>query len=150
MANHEYFMREALEEASKAYKKGEVPVGAVVVRDNQIIGRGHNQRETLQLSRGHAEMMAIEEASLTIGSWRLEQCSLYVTLEPCPMCAGASVQSRIDYVYYGTKDDKNGVDSSGINVFEGNYTHTPHLQGGVLEDEARTLMKSFFKTLRNQ
>ncbi len=150
MDKHEQFMREALSEAQKAFDKKEVPVGAVVVCDGNIVGRGHNQRETMQLTKAHAEMLAIEDASKSLGSWRLDGCIMYLTLEPCPMCAGAIIQSRINTLYYGTTDEKNGVKASGINVFEGNYTHRVTVHEGLLKDEARTMMKRFFKALRNK
>ncbi len=147
---HELYMKEAIKEALKAAEKKEVPVGAVIVYQGDIIGKGHNKRETVQLSKAHAEMLAIEEASQYLGSWKLDDCSIYVTLEPCPMCAGAILQSRLKHLYYGTKDYKNGSLISGVNVFEGNYSHKVNVTNGILQEEIRVMMKTFFKTLRNK
>ncbi len=143
-------MRLAIEEASKAADKLEVPVGAIIVYENEIIGRGHNLRETLNLSKAHAEMIAIEEANHHLKSWKLDHCTMYVTLEPCPMCTGAIILSRIKNVYYGATDHKNGALASGVNMFEGDYSHKVSITGGILKEEISTMMKSFFKTLRNQ
>ncbi len=150
MSKDHEFMLEAIKEALKAYRKEEVPVGAVVVLNGEIIGKGHNQRETVQLTKAHAEMIAIEEASKTIGSWKLDGASMYVTLEPCPMCAGAILQSRIRNVYYGTTDYKNGSKASGVNVFSGNFSHKVNVIPGILEEENKNLLKKFFKTLRSK
>jgi len=143
-------MRLALDEAQKAFVKAEVPVGAIIVKDGEVIGRGHNQREQQQLSKAHAEMLAIEDASRNTGTWRLEDCTMYVTLEPCPMCAGAIIQSRINTVVYGTEDHKNGSRASGINVFSGNYSHKVLVRSGILEDECADILKKFFFTLRKK
>lgn len=141
-------MEQALEEARKAFKRGEVPIGALVVYEGRIIGTGYNQRETLQRSSAHAEMLAIDEANRFMGSWRLEECTLYVTLEPCPMCAGAAILSRVDRLVYGAKDNKNGVHVSGPDLFAGPFNHCVEVKGGVLAEESKALIQRFFRTLR--
>ena len=146
---HQTFMKYAIKEALKAKDKLEVPVGAIIVYKDEIIGKGHNLRETLHLSKAHAEMLAIEQANKHLNSWKLDDCTMYVTLEPCPMCAGAIIQSRIKHVYYGATDYKNGVIASGVNLFNGDYSHKVTVTGGILKEEISTMMKSFFKTLRN-
>ena len=143
-------MREALKEAKKAYLLGEVPVGAVIVYDNKIIARGHNTREIKQSVLGHAEINAIQKASKKIGSWRLEDCDIYVTLEPCPMCSGAIIQSRIKNLYYGATDPKTGACGSVLNLFENPFNHKVNVIGGVLEDECSRIIKDFFKELRQK
>lgn len=151
MTDHELYMKEALSEASKAADLKEVPVGCVIVHDGEIIARGHNLRQTNQCSTAHAEIIAIEQACAKIGSWRLEDCDLYVTLEPCPMCAGAIVQSRIRKVYYGARDPKGGSVDSCIQIFKvEQFNHHPQWEGGLLEEEASSLLKSFFKKRRLQ
>jgi tRNA(adenine34) deaminase len=147
---HEDYMQEAIVEAKKAFNQNEVPIGAIVVQDNVIIGRGYNSRETTNLATHHAELLAIENACKTIGKWRLDDATLYVTLEPCPMCAGAIIQSRISTVVYGTTDEKNGAHQSVLNVFEGNFNHNVEVIGGVLEEECQNILKTFFITLRNK
>ena len=145
------FMKEALIEAKKAGAIGEVPIGAIVVKDNQIIARGHNLREQTQRSSAHAEMLAIEEANEVIGSWRLEECTLYVTLEPCPMCAGAIVQSRIPRVVFGAKDPKGGCCGTIHNLLqEPKFNHESEVVSGVMEKECGQLLTEFFKNLRNK
>lgn len=144
------YMQLALKEAKKAYKKGEVPVGAVVVYNGKVIAKAHNTREKKQHVFTHAEVIAIKKASKKLRSWRLEDCELYVTLEPCLMCAGAIIQSRIKTVVYGTKDLKSGVASSIINVFELPLNHKVEVIGGVLEEESSKLLQDFFKNLRNR
>lgn len=146
--SHEYFMELALKEAKKAYQKGEVPVGAIIVLDGQVIAKAHNNRESKQNPIGHAEMLAIIKASKKIGSWRLENASLYVTLEPCAMCAGAIIQSRIKNVYYGALDLKSGAVSSIINLFEYPFNHKPNMVGGIKDEQSSQLLKDFFKNLR--
>lgn len=143
-------MREALKEAKKAYLLGEVPVGAVIVYENKIIARGHNTREIKQSVLGHAEINAIQKASKKIGSWRLEDCDIYVTLEPCPMCSGAIIQSRIKNLYYGATDPKTGACGSVLNLFENPFNHKVNVIGGVLEDECSRIIKDFFKELRQK
>ena len=144
----EYFMKEAISLAKTAASQGEVPVGAVVVKDNEIVGRGYNKREKDKNALAHAEIEAIHEACRNLGGWRLWQCELYVTLEPCPMCAGAIINSRIKTVYYGAKDTKAGSLGSVINLFDLPYNHKPNIVFGVLEDECAGLLSDFFRELR--
>ena len=142
-------MEIALEEAKKAYSKGEVPIGAVIVKDNKIIARAHNLKETLKSAIAHAEILAIEEASKKIGDWRLNGAEMYVTLEPCSMCAGAILQSRIDRIVYGTEDIKGGALGSSYNLFEQkNINHIPKIESGVLKEECSQIIKDFFKKKR--
>ncbi|NCB62038.1 MAG: nucleoside deaminase [Clostridia bacterium] len=144
----ENFMREALGLARLALESGDVPVGAVVVRGDKIVGRGHNRREKNADALAHAEVEAIREACGALGSWRLAGCSLYVTLEPCPMCAGAVVNSRLDAVYYGARDEKAGCCGSVLNLFEERFNHKPRVYGGILERECTALLQDFFQKLR--
>lgn len=144
------YMKEALLEAQKAYDKNEVPVGAVVVLNDQIIARAHNNRETSQSISGHAEFIALKKASEMIGSWRLEECEVYVTLEPCPMCAGAMIQSRIKALYYGTNDLKSGAVNSIIKMLDLPFNHKVYWESGILADESKDLLQSFFKELRKK
>ena len=146
--NDKFYMQEALQEAHKALKKQEVPIGAVVVCEDAIVGRGYNQRETLQRSTAHAEVIAIDEACRTLGSWRLEDCTIYVTVEPCPMCAGTIIQSRIKRLVYAAADNKNGAHVSGINVFNGPFNHTVDIDSGVMAEESKELIQAFFSSLR--
>lgn len=146
----EKFMHEALKEAAKALKKDEVPIGAVIVKDNKIIARGHNLRETKQNSLCHAEIIAINKACRKLGNFRLEDCDLYVTVEPCPMCAGAIIQSRIKNVYYGTPDNKYGAVDSVYNIFKIESNHKVNSECGILKEECSTIIKDFFKELRNR
>ena len=141
-------MREALSLAKEAAKLGEVPVGAVAVWEGRIVGRGMNLRESDKNALRHAEISAIDEACKNLGGWRLWKCDLYVTLEPCPMCAGAIINSRIKRVIYGAKDPKNGSCGSVVNLFELPYNHRPELTGGVLEEECSGLLSEFFAGLR--
>ncbi len=142
-------MKEAMEEAKKAEAIGEVPIGAVIVHNDSIIARGHNRRESSQNPLTHAEIIAIHEASEKIGSWRLENCTLYVTLEPCVMCSGAIVMSRIPHVVYGAKDPKGGtVDSLMHLLGEPRFNHRAEVTGGVLENECSSMLTLFFKKLR--
>ena len=143
-------MKEALKEARKAYLLGEVPVGAVIVYNDKIIARGHNTRETEQTVLGHAEINAIKKASKKIGSWRLEDCDIYVTLEPCAMCSGAIIQSRIKNLYFGAYDPKTGVCGSVLNLFDNPFNHKVNVVGGVLEEECSRIIKDFFKDLRQK
>ena len=147
--NHETFMKVALEEAQLAMAQGEVPIGAVVVHDNIIIGRGHNLRETQQSVIAHAEILAIEAACQHLNSWRLDTCTLYITLEPCPMCAGAIIQARIPRVIYGAKDYKHGAHTSQINLFAADFNHQVDVRSGMLAEASSALLKDFFITLRN-
>lgn len=147
--DHPEYMREALEEARKAYILGEVPIGAVVALNGQIIGRGHNLREVLNDSTAHAEIMAMREAALYIGDWRLEGTTLYSTIEPCPMCAGAIVQFRVPILVYGAKDPKAGaVDSLVDLVRDPRFNHRVEVISGVLEEECAGIIKTFFRELR--
>ena len=148
---NEKFMVEAIKEAKKAELIDEVPIGCVIVKDDNIIARGHNLRESKQRSTAHAEIIAIEKACRKLKSWRLEGCSLYVTLEPCPMCSGAILQSRIEHVVYGAKDPKGGCMESCMNMYEvKGFNHYPDVIGGVLEDECGSLLKTFFKRKREE
>ena len=143
------FMREALDLAGKAGGGGDVPVGCVIVSpDGEIIGRGQNRREEKNQATAHAEIEAIENACAAIGDWRLEDCTLYVTLEPCPMCAGAIINARIGTLVFGAKDENTGSCGSVINLFEERYGHRPAIYGGVMEKECAALLSDFFKTLR--
>jgi len=145
---HEEYMRQALELARLAMAEGEVPVGCVIVRDGAVVGRGRNRREEKQATASHAEMEAIAQANEHLGTWRLDDCELYVTLEPCPMCAGAIVNARIPAVYYGAKDDKAGCCGSVLNLFEERFNHHPRIYGRVLEAECAALLQEFFQSLR--
>ncbi|GGO09823.1 tRNA-specific adenosine deaminase [Saccharibacillus kuerlensis] len=147
--NHEYWMRLAIEEAHKAQSIGEVPIGAIIVRNGEIVGRGYNLRETTHDATAHAEMIAIREASERIGAWRLLDCTLYVTLEPCPMCAGAIVQGRVPLVVYGTPDPKAGCAGTLMNLLqEPRFNHRTELIEGVLREECGSLLSDFFRELR--
>ena len=142
-------MKEALKEAKKAELIDEVPIGCVIVKDDKIIARGHNQRETNQSPIGHAEIIAINKASKKLKSWRLEGCDIYVTLEPCIMCSGAIIQSRISKVYYGASDPKGGALGSSINVLEANnINHHPEVISGVLKEECSKIITNYFKQKR--
>jgi tRNA(adenine34) deaminase len=141
-------MAEAIALAKKAAKKDEVPVGAVIVKDGRIIARGYNRRETRKSPLAHAEILAIGKAARRLGGWRLSGCTLYVTLEPCPMCAGAIVNARIDEVVFGAYDPKAGACGSLYNLTEGKLNHTPRVIGGVLAGEASGLLKSYFQSKR--
>lgn len=143
------YMRLALEEARQARKTGDVPVGCVIVdRDGRIVGRGRNRREQRQNAVRHAEIEAIEAACESIGSWRLDGCALYVTLEPCPMCAGAVINARISTVVYGAKEPRTGACGSVLNLFEERFGHRPAIYGGVLAEECAGLLREFFDALR--
>lgn len=147
---HEKYMRRALELAEKAAAMGEVPVGAVVVKipTGEIVGEGYNQRETGKHALAHAELMAIDAACRKLGGWRLPQCALYVTLEPCPMCSGAIIQARIDEVYFGAYDPKSGAVHSVEQMFALPYNYHPALTGGVLQEECSGMLTAFFRELR--
>lgn len=147
----EFFMQEALKEAEKAYQLGEVPIGAVIVKDGIIIGRGYNKKECLKDATYHAEIIAIREASKTIGGWRLTGCEMYVTIEPCVMCAGALYQTRIDKLYIGALDEKGGgVESLYKILSDDRLNHIVDYEIGLLEDEARAMMQKFFRRLRKK
>ena len=143
------YMKEAIKEAKKAQLIDEVPIGCVIVKDDKIIARGHNQRETKQSPIGHAEIIAINKASKKLKSWRLEGCDIYVTLEPCIMCSGAIIQSRINKVYYGASDPKGGALGSSINVLEANnINHHPKVMSGILQEECSSIITNYFKAKR--
>lgn len=150
MSRDEIYMEKALELAEIAAEAGEVPVGAVVVRkkDGEIVGRGYNMRESKKSPLCHAEIIAISQASKKLGGWRLIDCELFVTLEPCPMCAGAVINSRIERVIFGAKDNKAGSCGSVVNLFELPYNHKPQLIGGVLEEKCAKKLSDFFRALR--
>ena len=145
----EKYMRMALKEADKAEAIDEVPVGCVIVKDNKVIAKGHNQRETTNLVENHAEIIAIRKANKKLHSWRLEDCDIYITLEPCIMCSGAIIQSRIRHIYYGAKDYKGGALGSSINVLEStNINHHPEATDGVLEQECSSKISNYFQKKR--
>lgn len=145
----EKFMKAALKEAKKAYDKLEVPVGAVIVKDGKIIARAHNLKETKFDTTKHAEILAIQKASKKLNSWRLLDCEMYVTLEPCSMCAGALINSRIKKVYIGASDEKTGAVGSVFNLLdEYTFNHKVEYEKGVLQDECESILKDFFKKLR--
>ena len=149
MENKEKFMKEALKEAQKAYDKLEVPVGAVIVKDGKIIARAHNLKETKYDTTKHAEILAIQKASKKLETWRLLDCEMYVTLEPCSMCAGALINSRIKKVYIGTMDEKTGAAGSVLNLFKDyTFNHKVEVEKGILKEECESLLKDFFKMLR--
>ncbi|MGI8313993.1 tRNA adenosine(34) deaminase TadA [Halobacillus mangrovi] len=151
MNTDEHYMQLAIKEAKKAEAEGEVPIGAVIVFNDEIIAKGYNQRETSQLASSHAEFIAIERANQAIGSWRLEDCTLYVTLEPCPMCAGAILQSRIPRVVYGAKDPKAGCVGSLMNLLDDErFNHRAEISAGVLGETCGDLLTQFFRELRNK
>jgi len=144
----EIFMEKALKEAEKAYKKNEVPVGVVIVKDGKIIARAHNLKETKQMSIAHAEILAIEKASKKLNSWRLIDCDMYVTLEPCTMCMGAIISSRIKNLYIGALDPKTGACGSFVDLSTYKYNHTVNVFKGILTDKCEYILKDFFKNLR--
>ena len=143
MLEKEYYMKEALKEAKKAYKKQEIPVGAIIVKDGKIIARGYNQKELKKDSTMHAEIIAIRKASKKIGAWRLNDCEMYITLEPCPMCAAAILQSRIKSVYFGAYDMLNGAMGSKIDMRE-IMGLSVNVKGGIMEDECKQILKKYF------
>ena len=145
-----FYMEQALALARQAAREGEVPVGCVIVRKGEIVGRGRNRRETDKSALAHAELEAIAQANQALGGWRLWDCTLYVTLEPCPMCAGAILNARIPRVVYGARDEKYGACRSVCSLFDMNFNHHPTVEGGVLEQEAAELMQDFFRQLRLQ
>lgn len=142
-------MKEAIKEAKKAYSKDEVPIGAVIVKDNKIIARAHNLKEKKQVAVSHAEIEAIQKATKKLGTWHLDECDLYVTLEPCPMCAGAIQLSRIRHVYFGAYDPKGGAIESLIQLYNARgFNHYPYTSSGLLEEECAQLLKDYFKAKR--
>lgn len=149
MQEKEEFMQEALKEAKKAAEKLEVPVGCIIVKDGKIIARAHNQKETKTDTTKHAEIMAIQKASKKLGAWRLLDCEMYVTLEPCSMCAGAIIQSRLKKVYIGAMDEKTGACGSVLNLLQDYpFNHIVELEIGIKKEECEKLLKDFFKELR--
>ena len=147
---HEDYMRRALELARQAAAGGDVPVGCVLVKDGVIVGEGRNRREERFDATAHAEMEAIRQACARLGAWRLEGATLYVTLEPCPMCAGAIINSRISEVRYGAREEKTGACGSVLNLFEERFNHHPRLYGGLLKEECAALLEQFFLSLRDR
>ena len=146
--DHEVYMKKALELAREAVLDGEVPVGCVIVRNGEIVATGRNRRETAKTALGHAEIEAIGAACEKLGGWRLWDCTLYVTLEPCPMCAGAIVNARIPTVVFGASDDKCGACGSVCDLFAMDFNHHPQVVSGVCQEEAAALLSDFFKDLR--
>lgn len=145
------YMKLAIKEADKAREADEVPIGAVIVKDNKVIARAHNRRETKQLATAHAEVIAIEKACKKLGTWRLEGCTLYVTLEPCVMCAGATILSRVDRVVYGASDPKGGCIESCIGLYDQQgFNHYPVYTSGVLKEECGAIITTFFKEKRKK
>lgn len=145
---HEDYMNQALALAREAAAHGEVPVGCVVVRDGAVIGRGRNRREEKQAVFSHAEMEAMAQANEALDSWRLEDCDLYVTLEPCPMCAGAILNARVRRVFYGARDRVMGACGGVLNLFMEDFPHHPQLVGGILAEDCQAVLSEFFKGLR--
>ena len=143
-----YYMEQALALAREAAREGEVPVGCVIVRGDEIVGRGRNRRETDKSALAHAELEAIAQANKALGGWRLWECTLYVTLEPCAMCAGAILSARIPRVVYGASDQKFGACKSVCSLFDMNFNHHPQVVSGVMEEESAALLRSFFQNLR--
>lgn len=151
MTVDEKYMKEALKQAKKAYKLGEVPIGCVIVYQDRIIGRGYNRRNTDKSTLSHAEIIAVKKASKVIGDWRLEECTLYVTLEPCQMCAGAIVQARIKRTVIGSMNPKAGCGGSVLNILEmPEFNHQVEVGRGVLQEECSEILKAFFKELRER
>ena len=147
--DHEAYMRQALDLAREAAACGEVPVGCVIVQGDRVVGRGRNRREEKQHTQSHAEMEAIRQANEALDSWRLDECTLYVTLEPCPMCAGAILNARIPRVYYGARDREMGACGGVLNLFMEDFPQRPALVGGILAEECREVLSEFFRRLRN-
>lgn len=151
MPTAEQYMKEALKEAKKAYEKEEIPVGAIIVKDNKIIARAYNEKEYKLDTTKHAEILAIQKASKKLNSWRLKDCEMYVTLEPCAMCAGALIQSRIRKVYIGAMDKKTGACGSVLNLLQDyTFNHQVEIETGVLQEECEQILKKFFKELREK
>ena len=147
--DHEVYMQQALALAREAAAAGEVPVGCVIVHRGEVIGRGRNRREEKQAVSSHAEMEAMAQANAALGSWRLDECELYVTLEPCPMCAGAIINARIPRVYYGARDREMGACGGVLNLFMERFPHHPALVGGIMAEECAQVLSEFFRALRN-
>lgn len=148
LEEHLPYMQAALAEAELALAHGDVPVGCVVVKGGQIVGRGHNRREELADASAHAELEAIRDACGRLNTWRLQGASLYVTLEPCPMCSGGIINARLDAVYYGAKEDKMGCCGSVLNLFEERFNHHPKIYGGLMAEECSQILTDFFEAKR--
>lgn len=145
------YMKLALKEARKAYDKDEVPIGAIIVKDDKVIARAYNLRETKKQAYGHAEVLAIQKACKKLDAWRLENCDMYVTLEPCPMCAGAIINARIKNLYIGAMDKKGGAVGSKLNLLEDyNFNHKVNVETKICEEECSQILKDFFKELRKR
>ncbi len=150
MLEKEKFMKQALKEAKKAYKKEEIPVGAVIVSDGKIIARAHNLKESKKSSISHAEIIAIQKANKKLNGWRLDNCEMYVTLEPCMMCIGAIINSRIKKIYIGTLDSRTGACKSVINIENYKFDYVIDVETGILQEECEYILKDFFKMLRKK
>ena len=151
MLKKEKFMKEAIKQAKKAYDKEEIPVGAVIVKDGKIIARGYNKKEEKKDTTQHAESIAIQKASRKIGAWRLQDCEMYVTLEPCAMCTGALIQARLKRVYIGTMDPKTGACGSVLNLLEDyKFNHKVEVETNIMQKECEKILKDFFKYLRSK
>ena len=151
MLKKEKFMKEAINQAKKAYDKEEIPVGAVIVKDGKIIARGYNKKEEKKDTTQHAEIIAIQKASRKIGAWRLQDCEMYVTLEPCAMCTGALIQARLKRVYIGTMDPKTGACGSVLNLLEDyKFNHKVEVETNIMQKECEKILKDFFKYLRSK
>ena len=151
MLKKEKFMKEAIKQAKKAYDKEEIPVGAVIVKDGKIIARGYNKKEEKKDTTQHAEIIAIQKASRKIGAWRLQDCEMYVTLEPCAMCTGALIQARFKRVYIGTMDPKTGACGSVLNLLEDyKFNHKVEVETNIMQKECEKILKDFFKYLRSK
>ena len=151
MLKKEKFMKEAIKQAKKAYDKEEIPVGAVIVKDGKIIARGYNKKEEKKDTTQHAEIIAIQKASRKIGAWRLQDCEMYVTLEPCAMCTGALIQARLKRVYIGTMDPKTGACGSVLNLLEDyKFNHKVEVETNIMQKECEKILKDFFKCLRSK
>lgn len=151
LTEDEKYMKEAIRQARKAWKLQEVPIGCVIVKDDRIIARGYNRRNTDKNTLAHAELLAIRKASKAVGDWRLEECTMYITLEPCQMCAGAIVQARIPRVVIGSRNPKAGCAGSVLNLLDvPQFNHQVELTEGVLEEECSVMLSDFFRELRNR
>ena len=148
LTREETYMKEALALAREAAAHGEVPVGCVIVRDGEIVGRGRNMREEKQATASHAEMEAIADANRRLGTWRLDDCELFVTLEPCPMCAGAILNARVKKVWYGARDDAMGACGGVYNLYMEDFANRPQLVGGILKEACKQVLSDFFSALR--
>lgn len=146
--NHREYMNRALELAQQAARQGDVPVGCVIVKDGEIIGEGRNRREEWGDATAHAELEAIRQACDRVGSWRLHGCTMYVTLEPCPMCAGGIINSRIEELHYGAREEKMGCCASVLNLFEERFNHRPRIYQGLMKDACQQVLRDFFLGLR--